>query len=118
MNVPVPPEAVTVTVPPKFTLTADVETVGVEGEGLTVIFSIPVVVIPFLVTDINPLVPLPANPVIEVGDTIVKDSTGVPPIATAVTPVKFVPVIVNAPEFAQSTVGITPAIVGTEADHM
>jgi hypothetical protein len=117
LNVPKPPEAVTVTVAPKFTLTAATETEGAIGEGETAMFSIPVTVTPFLVTEINPVVPLPANPVIEVADTTVKESTEVPPILTSETPVKFVPVIVNAPELAQSTVGKTPAIDGLAVDH-
>ena len=117
LNVPEPPEAVTVTVPPKLILTADEVTVGAFGEGESVIFSIPVTVIPFLVTEIFPVVPGPAKPVMVVSFTTVKARTLVPPIFTAVTPNKLVPVIENAPELAHKTVGITPAIVGAPVPH-
>jgi hypothetical protein len=112
LKVPEPPEAVTVTVPPKLILTAEAVTVGALGDGVIVIFSIPVTVKPFLVTEIVPVVPGPANPVIIVSLTTVKDNTAVPPIFTEVTPEKLVPVIEKAPELAQRVVGITPAIVG------
>ena len=47
----------------------------------------------------------------------VKEATGVPPICTAVIPVKFVPVMVNCPEFAHMLVGLTFVIDGAFEDH-
>ena len=45
------------------------------------------------------------------------DATGVPPMLTALTPVKLVPVIVNDPELAQTNKGDTLVMVGARPDQ-
>ena len=54
------PVAVKVTVAPKFTVAVAGETFGAEGEGATVITSVPVKVAPFLIKLTVPVVPFPA----------------------------------------------------------
>lgn len=60
----------------------------------------------------TPVVPGPANASICVEETTVNEDAGVPPIFTAETPNKFVPVIVKLPELAQTIKGATVVIVG------
>jgi hypothetical protein len=67
-----------------------------------------------VVTLTLPLVPEPTTAVIEVALTTVNDEAAVPPKLTAVTPVKFVPVIVTVvPVFAD--VGVKEVIVDEAA---
>ena len=54
------PEAVKVTVAPKFTVAVAGETLGAAGEADTVTTCVPVTVAPFLTTETVPVVPLPA----------------------------------------------------------
>ena len=60
----------------------------------------------------TPVVPGPANASICVEETTMNEDTGVPPIFTAETPNKFVPVIVKLPELAQTIKGATVVMVG------
>ncbi len=62
--------------------------------------------------EITPVVPGPANPSICVEETTVNAETGVPPIFTAETPNKLVPVMVKLPELAQTINGATLVMVG------
>jgi len=48
---------------------------------------------PGVIMEITPVVPVPTTAVIDVGELTVYEDTAVPPIETAVAPVKFVPVI-------------------------
>ena len=97
-NVPPVPVAVKLTAAPILIEAELGETIGAAGEVVTVIGVVSVVIEPAFVMATNPFVPKPANPVIEVAETTVNAVTGVPPIVTAVTPLRPVPVMVKVPE--------------------
>ena len=70
-----------------------------------------------MVTVITPEAAAPAKPVMVVPFTTVKEPTATPPMVTAVAPDKFVPVIVNAPEFAHIVVTSIDATVGSKLEN-
>ena len=114
---PPAPVAVKFVMPPKSTVAEAGLATGAFGELLIVINCAPEKVWPFFTTAITPEVPAPATPVIVVFETMTKEATAVPPIVTALTPVKLVPVIVNVPEFEQSVSGATLETVGAVEAH-
>ena len=65
-----------------------------------------------VVTCIVPVVPLPTVAVICVAELTVKEVAAVPPILTAVAPVKFVPVMVTLDVKAQPEVGVKEVMAG------
>jgi hypothetical protein len=74
---------------------------------------LPLVPVPSgVVTTIRPVVPEPTVAVIWVAEFTVKEATAVPPIETAVAPVKLVPVITTEVEDAQPELGVKEVIVG------
>jgi acetyl-CoA carboxylase biotin carboxyl carrier protein len=69
---------------------------------------------PVVVTDTEPVWPVPSTAVIEVALTTLNDVAAVPPKLTAVTFWKFVPVMVTtSPSVAE--VGVKPVMVGAPA---
>jgi len=90
---------------------------GAAGDAFTVTVCEPLTVNPFLVTLATPEVPFPANPVMEVLLTTVKAVTAVPPMDTAVTPERLVPVMVKVPELAHNVNGVMSVMVGANEDQ-
>ena len=105
-------EAVNAAVAPNATVAVAGLTLGGAGDGFTTTVCTPVYVVPFFTMETIPVVPGPAKPSICVAEIILNADTGVPPILTADTPVKFVPVIVKVPELAHTMSGATLVIVG------
>ena len=97
-----------------------IQSVGVEEAapavllGLTVNVPLLVAVPLEVVTAIVPVVPLPTVAVICVAEFTVKELTAVPPIVTALAPVKFIPVIVTVLP-AQPEEGVKEVIEGVTA---
>ena len=69
-----------------------------------------------VLTSTGPLLPLPAVAVICVAEFTVKELTGVPPMLTAVAPVKLAPVMVSTALPGQPDVGEKDKMAGAAAD--
>jgi len=102
-------------VPVMVTTTPVAPLIGVNevivGAGMKVKALLLVAVPPGVVTVIVPVAPMPTVAVSEVALTTEKDAAAVPPKATAVVPVKFVPVMVMTAPVAP-LVGVKEVMVG------
>ena len=87
-----------------------------EGSGLMINAEAEMAKPEGVLTRTEPLPPLPAVAVICVAEFTVKELTGVPPMLTAVAPVKLAPVMVSTALSGQPDVGEKEKMAGAAAD--
>jgi hypothetical protein len=85
---------------------------GAAGTGITVKIPLLTAMPEGVVTLMVPVVPLPTVAVICVAELTVNEMAAVPPMLTAVAPVKFVPVMLTVAVPAQPEAGVKKVIVG------